>query len=287
MTVHIKELKELSEKFRCGNDCSVCPFLKDCKYLDEEKFKYSPQCTYLIENSNGKDVHIPAADYLILPLIKINHEEKRKKLFDLLYAINHMNYYGKKCNAETLAEYLGVSIKNIRKRLAFLKNKEILEFKEQGRHTIIQFFDKKDEKTLKQKELLAIYNEYFYHKFFNKPYIEPADFAVIKNFVKKTEFNIEQIRKLLKEYFLLDHKYLKETGYKLRNFPSYINSILVKNPDVINVDNKKENKRLTQDELNNYLEGKRLKKWDGTEEWAKQYEQELSRIEKEPNKING
>jgi len=253
--------------------------VRDCKHLDEEKIKYKPQNLNLIQKEDKKEIPVDSSEFIVLPKIKVHSENIRKKLVDFLTTVIQFNVYNHVCNARTLAEHLGVSILNIRKRMNYLQTKEILNFRKYDRVKFIEFFEKTGEKDLRYKELKASYNEYFQEKFHNTPYLEPADYVVARDFSKKTAFNPDKIRLLIKEYFALNTVFLRNSGYRLRNFPSSINSILVIRPDLItHSPNSTLKNPLSKEQLDNYIKGKESGRWTGKEDWAKEYEEEVSKL---------
>lgn len=287
MTVSIERLREYSNKFKCGTECSTCPFLKNCKKLDEQNFKYKPQLIQIAESNNDQLLPIDSSDFIILPKLNSIPSENKKKLLELLISIIEMNNSNLECNIMTLAEYMNISIYLVNKRLNYLQSKQIIQLKRSHNSIHIEFFEKKQDVDIKYKELRSAYVYYFREKFKNTPKLESSDFIVARNFCKKTEYEANQIRFLIKEYFQLQNYYLQSTGYKLKNFPDNINSILVKKPNILDtisdtssivIDSTSTSNlvKISQDQLDNYIKGKKEKKWIGTEDWAKDYEAILS-----------
>lgn len=278
MTVSIKELREYSEKFGCKVECDNCPFQKTCKHIDEQNFKYKPQLIQLVNRSENKEVPIDSSEFIVLPKLNKIPEQTRKKLFDLILAIVNFNLENKKCSVKSLAEYMNISLYLVNKRLNYLLAKDIIQTKKTSKGTIIELFDKDEEKDIRYKELKSFYVMFFKEAFNNSPELEPADFIMARTFAKKTEYSVDQLRELMRGYFRLKTFFLRNNGFKLRYFPDQINSILVENPGVMNI--KSTNSaivlgrmaKISEEQIQKYLEGKKNGKWTGTEEWAQEYE---------------
>lgn len=278
MTVSIKELREYSEKFGCKAECTDCPFQKTCKHIDEQNFKYKPQLIQLVNRSENKEVPIDSSEFIVLPKLSKIPANTRKKLLDLILAIVHFNLENKQCSVKSLAEHMNISLLLVNKRLNYLITKEIIQTKKTSKGTTIELFDKDEEKEIRYKELKTFYVIFFKEAFNNSPELEPADFIVARTFAKKTEYSIDQLRELMRGYFKLKTFFLRNSGFKLRFFPDQINSILIENPGIMNI--KSTNSaivlgrmaKVSEEQLQKYIEGKKNGKWAGTEEWAQEYE---------------
>lgn len=287
MSLHIQDIRVLSEKYHCNVNCSECTYSAKCKHIDTQNIRYRPQAVYISEKIGNKEIPLDTSDYLVLPKLKETKKDSiRKKLLDLLLAVI-FHEQSETCNVETLANYLNISILQVQKRLDYLDENQLMQVSSFGDNLHIHFVDKTADKNEKFKSISSTYIQEFKNKVQNQtPLIEKIDYVTIRKFCKTTIFTPEQLVLLVKEYFNTNQLFLRNTGYRLRNFPSYINAILLNKPNLFNdVSIQGPSKQ----QLEQYEKGKAEGKWNGQEPWAKNYEEALQKIKDsfKPMRING
>jgi len=261
--MNLHELEERVRRYESNNriiecevPCSTCPYLKDCKHLDQESFRYNSDV-----RSFGAELQQKST---ILPLIDTSSEIRARKLYQFLIELEIGTRLGKRLNALNIAKNLEISIFKVRRRVDYLtqhnfvtKNKSHLKFSF-GRevHSLIKFYCYEFENLYKCQ-----------------PRISFEDSAALKSLIR--DYPNGTLRLIISHYLKLNDDFVSKGGYALRFLPMKINRLL------IGLENKVPHTAatLTKEQLEEYVKGKESGQWTGEEDWAKSYEQALKTLQ--------
>lgn len=230
----------------------------------------------------------------VIPNINgVNTKEKRR-LKTTLIAIDMLNKIKNKTDTITskkIAEMLDVDAKEVDTLIQDAIDSGMIEESKDGKLIIrcikkyVAEEESKKKKPGEHKQLITMFHDKFLAKFKEKPALLVQDFSAATSLIKN--YSIEELGVIIDKYFELPNDFLKSAGYKLRYIPNSINSIAVANSD--NKTSRRTKKiykgedyvdEISREQLEDYIDGKKLGSWTGKEPWAKAYEEAIAKGDK-------
>ena len=201
---------------------------------------------------------IPAESYKINILNQYLDTKERKLDDQLDKAVNSLKLTMSKQELEAIKQNKLSFISKLNKRLSNEVIDDVID--ETNTITLVEFYKNEFKK----------HNGHF-------PKVEKSDDDAVKKLIK--EYGFEDMKKFIVKYLELKDKFLLERGHILRFMPHSINTIIaqLKNTKQNNFKDVAYMKNASDEQLLDYLNGRKDGKYDGSEEWEKAYIEEAKK----------
>jgi len=245
----IRKININGKIIECEIECEKCQYLKLCKKISTEDFKYKLFSktfgSYLIKNN------------VIFPIIK-EDPKTTELMYKMLLKIYISTNFNEKINSYILSKFLEISVYSVRQLI-----EKMSKYMDISKNTFVYSFNK--ECGLFVKLYIAEFNKRFSHP----PLVSAADANLFIPLVK--DYSPLLLEKIIQAFFNSTDPFVINSGFSLKSLYYRFNYYLIKANSEVSL-------KVSPERINEYLEGKRNGKWTGTEEWARPYEEALKKM---------